>query len=265
MAITSLDDYITSKKQTQVLYKSATAATLAAVMGYTVFDLAGNPGAGSLAAGNTAAGIVPTDALAGYPIINAFDGGAKGYLSKVEFSSPVACRLTLYDRLFSAGAYAFNSDITLAAQPSYASRVPGGTDFNCLELWVEAVTAFTGTPSFQINYLDQDGNAGDTGVIAAPAALTIRRCFQLPLASGDSGIQRVDRVRCTVATAGTFNVNVLRPLWSGRVVMANFGDVHDLLRTGLIEIFADSAIYLLVAADSTTSSTPCIHFEVANK
>jgi len=265
MAIASLDDYLASKKQVQVFYKSGSATTIAAVMGYTVFDLAGNPGAGTLNVGNTANGLVHTDDITGYPIINAFDGGAKGYLSKVEFSAPVAMRLALYDRLFVAGAYAYNADVTLASQPSYASRVPGGTDFKGLELWIETVTAFTGTPSFQINYLDQDGIAGDTGVIVAPAALTIRRCFQLPLASGDNGVQRIDRVRCTVATAGTFNVMVLRPLWAGRIMIANYGDIHDLLRTGLIEIFADSALYVLVAADSTSSSTPCLHFEVANK
>lgn len=265
MAIASLDDYIAAKKQVQVYYKSASATTLAAVIGYTPFDLAGNPGAGTLNVGNTANGLVHTDAVAGYPIINAFGVGAIGYLSKVEFSSPVACRLALYDRLFVAGAYAYNADVTLSSQPSFASRVPGGDNYRGLELWVETVTAFTGTPSFQINYKDQDNNDGDTGVIVAPAALTIRRCFQLPLTSGDNGIQRVDRVRCTVATAGTFNIQVLRPLWAGRIMIANAGDIHDLLRTGLIQIFEDSALYVLVAADSTSSSTPCIHFEVANK
>lgn len=265
MPIVSLDDYISAKKQIQVYYKSATATTIAAVMGYTLFDLAGSPGAGTLAIGNTANGVVHTSATAGYPLLNAFDVGAKGYLSKVEFSAPVAMRLALYDRLFAAGAYNFNADVTLASQPSYASRVPNGNDFNGLELWVETVTAFTGTPSFQINYLDQDGAAGDTGVIAAPAALTLRRCFQMPLASGDTGIQRVDRVRCTVASAGTFNVMVLRPLWAGRIMIANHGDIHDLLRTGLVEIFSTSALYVLCAADGTSSSTPCIHFEVANR
>jgi len=264
MVIATLNDYIAAKKQVQVFYKSASAVTIAAVMGYTVFDLAGNPGIGALAIGNTANGVVPTGAIAGYPLINAFDSGAIGYLSKVEFSSPVACRLALYDRLFAAGAYAFNANVTLANQPSYSSRISNG-DYKGLELWAEAVTAFTLVPSFQINYLDQDGNPGDTGVIAAPAALTIRRCFQIPLASGDNGIQQITQVRCTVASAGTFNIMVLRPLWSGRVVMANGGDIHDLLRTGLVQIFADSALYVLVAADSTSSSTPCIHFEVANK
>jgi hypothetical protein len=176
----------------------------------------------------------------------------------------VACRLILFDRLFAAGAYAFNADVTLASQPSYASRVPNGTNFKNLELWIEHVTAFTGQPSIQINYLDQDGIAGDTGVYTTPAGLTVNRCVRIPLASGDVGVQRIDRVRCTVSTVGTFNVMVLRPLWQGRVITANAGDVHDLLRTGLVQIFNDSALYVLVAPDSTLTGVPEMNIEVAS-
>jgi hypothetical protein len=263
MAILTLDDYISSKKQLQVFFKSATTTTVAAAP-FSVFDLAGQPGAGTLAAGNTTSGIVPTSSTTGYPTINTFDSGATGYLSRVEFSSTVACRLTLYDRLFVAGAFAFNANTTLSSQPSFASRVPN-SNYNGLELWIETVTAFTGTPSFQIGYLNQNGSSKNTGVVSAGSALTLRRCFQMPLASGDTGIQRIDSVACTVATAGTFNVMILRPLWTGRVVIANSGDIHDLLRTGLIQVFQDSALYLLVTADSTSSGLPYIHFEIANK
>jgi hypothetical protein len=237
--------------------------TLVAAMPYTVFDIAGQPGAGALAIGNTAAGLVPTDITAGYPIITAFGGSALGYLSRVEFGSSVPCRLYLYDRLFAAGAYAFNADTTLASQPSYAARLPN-TDYNGLQLWIEAVTAFTGNPSIQVNYLDQDGNAGDTGMIDTGLELPVGRCFQLPLAAGDSGIQKITRVRGTVASAGTFNVMVLRPLWAGRVRVANDGDIHDFLKTGFPQIYADSALYILIAADSTAVGLPMITFQVAS-
>lgn len=260
MAITTLDGWIAAVKQNLTFYKSALATTLAGIP-YTVFDLAGNPGGGALAAGNTANGIVPTDALAGYPIINALSG--TGYLSGVDYSSTVACRIALFDRLFSCGAYAFNANTTLVTQPSYSARVPSA-NYSGLQLWIEAVTAFTGSPSFQINYLDQAGNAGDTGVIASGAALTIRRMFQMPLAAGDNGIQQIVQVRGTVATAGTFNVNVLRPLWTGRVPLANSGDVHDMLRTGFPVIYADSALFVVIYADSTSSGLPYMNIEIAD-
>jgi hypothetical protein len=258
MAINTLDGYIGSSKFRLTWMKTGTR-TLVAAMPYTVFDIAGSPGAGTLAIGNTANGVVPTDVTAGYPVIPSFSGG-NGYLSKVEFGSSVPCCFDLYDRLFAAGAYTYNADTTLASQPSYSGRVPGG--YSGLQLWVEAVTAFTGVGNFQINYLDQDGNAGDTGVVAT-LALPIGRMYQIPLAAGDNGIQQITRVRGTVASAGTFNVMVLRPLWFGRVQTANGGDVHDILRTGFPRIYEDSALYMILYADSTAVGLPDCTFQVA--
>ncbi len=260
MALTTVDGYVAAAKQRAGWFKSGARTTVAGIP-FTLFDLAGGPGAGTLSIGNTANGLVPTDAVAGYPPINAL--GATGYLTRVMFGSSVACQLALYDRVFAAGAYAFNANTTLASQPSYSSRVPGA-DYKNLELWVEAVTAFTGNPSFQINYLDQDGNAGDTGVIASGAALTIGRMMRIPFAAGDSGIQQITQVRCTVATVGTFNVMVLRELWSGRVRAANDGDVHDLFRTGAPQVYADSALYVVVSTDGIVSGIPEITAEIAD-
>lgn len=262
MAIATLDQYIAAIKQCCPWVKTGAATTVAQIP-FTVFDLAGEPGAGVLAIGNTANGVVPTDAVAGYPVINAFVGD-KGYFTGLEFNNTVACRIMLFDRIFAAGAYAYNANVVLTLQPSYSSRVPGGTDYAGLQLFIEHVTAFTGQPSIQINYLDQNGNAGDTGVYATPAGLTIRRAVPIPLASGDYGIQRIDQVRCTVSTAGTFNVMVLRPLITVRVPLAGFGDVYDLLRTGMVQVFADSALYVLIAADSTSSGVPYLNIEIAN-
>lgn len=262
MAIATLDQYIAAIKQCCPWMKTGAATTVAGIP-FTVFDLAGSPGAGVLNIGNTANGVVPTDAVAGYPIINAFTGD-KGYFTGLEFNSSVACRIMLFDRIFAAGAYVFNANVTLASQPSYSSRVPGGTDYNGLQLWIEHVTAFTGQPSIQINYLDQDGIAGYTGVYATPAGLTIRRAVQIPLASGDNGIQQIGQVRCTVSTAGTFNVMVLRPLITVRVPVAGSGDVYDLLRTGMVQVFDNSALYVLIAPDSTSSGVPYLNIEIAN-
>ena len=262
MTIATLDQYIAAIKEVETWIKSASITTVAAAP-FTVFDQVGQPGAGALAIGNTAAGIVPVDTDAGYPLINSF-GGANGYFSGLDFSSSVACRLMLFDRLFACGAYAYNANITLASQPSFSGRVPG-TNYNGLQIWVEHVTAFTGNPSFQINYLDQDGVAGDSGVWAEiPASVLIRRAVQIPLAAGDSGVSQITQVRCTVCSAGTFNVMVLRPLWSGRIPVANSGDVHDFLRTGLPQIYDTSALFALIQSDSTASGYPGMQIEIAH-
>lgn len=259
MSINTLDAYIAAAKQRLTWMKTGTR-TLVAAMSYTVFDIAGNPGAGTLAIGNTANGVVPDDTVAGYPLIASF-GGASGYLSRVDFGSSVACCFDIFDRLFAAGAYAYNADTTLASQPSYSGRVPN-TNYGGLQLWIEAVTAFTGILGVQINYLDQDGYAGDTGIVTT-LALPIGRMYQIPLAAGDSGIQQITRVRGSTATAGTFNVMVLRPIWMGRVQVVNGGDVHDFLKTGLVQIYDTSALYTVLYADSTAVGLPLITMQVA--
>lgn len=259
MTTTSLDQLIAAQKYILTHYKSASLTSVAAIP-FTGFHLAGNPGAGTLNVGNTANGLVHTSATAGYPNIPSF-GGSAGYLSRIAYSSSVACRVMLFDRVFVAGAYAYNANITLASQPSYATR--NGGSYNGLQIWLEAVTAHTGNQSIQINYLDQDGNAGDTGVVATGVAPILGRCFHVPLAAGDSGVQQINQVRSTVSTVGTFNVMVLRPLWQGRVPLANFTDTHEALKVGLPLIYDTSALYVLVAADSTARGLPYMDIQVA--
>jgi hypothetical protein len=264
MAITTLDQYIAAASQRVGMLKTASRTAIAAAP-FSVVDLAGNPGAGVLAGTNTANGVVPTDALAGYPVINAFGGAATGYLANVTFGNTVACRLSIYDCLFKAGAYAFNANVALTAQPSYAARVLGGTDFTNTEIWIEAVTAFTGNQTVTVTYTNQAGVTGrTTGAVATGVAPTIGRMIMLPLQAGDTGVQKIESVVSTVSTVGTFNVLVLRRLWSGRVRSANDGDTNDFLKTGMPVLFADSALYLVVQPDSTATGIPELQLEIIN-
>lgn len=262
MPINTLNDYLASSKQLVTYNKTSTRTTVASIP-FSVFDIAGNPGAGTLAIGNTANGVVPTDAVAGYPIIHNFAVGATGHIARISFSNTVASRVALYDRVFAAGAYSFNSDITLASQPSYAGRIPNG-DYKGLELWLEAVTAFTGNQSIRIQYLDQDGNAGDTGTIATGITPIVGRMYRMPYAAGDTGIQRINVVTSTVSSAGTFNVMILRKLFEGRVKAANDGDTFNPLRTGNIRVYEDSALYVVVSTDATSAGYPSLDIEIAS-
>lgn len=267
MAITTHDGYVAAAKQDLIWRKTATRTTVAGGW-FSLFDLAGSPGAGTLAGTSTAAGVVPTDATAGCPTIDAFGGGAIGYLSAFEFASSVACRIRVYDMLFKAGAYAFNANTALAGQPSFLSRIPGGlaaNTANCTEIWVETVTAATGNQTWNVTYTNSAGTAGrTTGAVGIAAAPTLGRCWQLPLQAGDVGVQTITNVAGGTGTAGTANILVLRPLLSGRVRIASDGDTFDYLRTRLKQVFADSALFVLVNADGTSSGVPDIEFQIAN-
>jgi hypothetical protein len=263
MAIASLDNYIASAKQTLYWMKTASRTSVAAIP-FSVFDLAGQPGAGTLAGASTTAGIVPDDTVAGYPSINAYGGGNTGYLTRVNYFGSVAENLWLYDRLFLAGAYSFNASQTLSAQPSYSARIPNA-DYTGTQIWIETVTTFTGNLSIAVTYTNQSGTTGrTTGTIATGVAPTIGRCINLPLQAGDTGVQKIESVTATVATVGTFNVMVLRPLWVNRVTVANAGDVNDLLRTGMPQVPATAALYVLVQPDSTATGLTNALIEIAN-
>jgi hypothetical protein len=265
MAVATLDQYIAAAKQRVIWNKSGATRNLTTLTWGTMFDLGGNPGAGTLAGSSTAAGVVPTSATAGFPVINAFGGSATGYLATIDFGSTVPGRFALYDMLFKAGAYAFNAATTLAAQPSYSARVPSGTDYGGTEIWFECVTAFTGNPTVTVTYTNQAGVAAHTtGAVAFGVAPGVGRRIQLPLAAGDTGVQKIESVTATVATVGTFNVLVLRPLWTGRVKIANDGDIHGMDKTGTPVVYATSALDVAFSPDGTNTGVPELAFTIAN-
>lgn len=267
MTISSLDGYIGAAKQRVSLQKTASRTAVAAQW-FSVFDLAGSPGAGVLAGTSTTTGVVPTDATAGTPTINAFGGGATGYLSLVDFGSTVACRIAVYDVLWKGGAYAFNAATSGNTPTSFLSRIPGGTAADtagCTEIWVEQVTAGTGNQAVNVTYTNQAGTTGKTtGITGVGAALIVGRMFQLPLAAGDTGVSGVTGVAGSTATVGTFNVLVMRPLWSGRCRLVNDGDTHALDKTGMPVVYADSALFMTIAADSTATGVPEMIVEISN-
>ena len=263
MSITTLDGLIGAAKQ-RILFTKTASRTSVAAMGCSVFDLAGSPGAGTLAGTSTTTGVVPTDATAGCPTINAFGGGSVGYISRIEASNIVACRIALYDCLWKGGAYAYNVSTSGNSPTSYSSRVPGGTDYTGLELWYEQVTAGTLVQNVAVTYNNESGTSHSTGTIAMPAAMILGRMQQIPLLAGDKGIQGVTGVVGTVASAGTFNLLVLRPLDELRIRVANDGIIHDALATGMPVIYTDSALMMIVTADSTATQTPELVIDIAN-
>lgn len=272
MSITSLNDLIVSAKQKVTYQKTANRTTVANIT-FSLFDIAGNPGAGTLAIGNTANGTKPDDSVAGYPTINAFGGGAVGYIGNVELTNSVASTITLFDRLFAVGAIAFTgATTTLSSQPSILGRCPDGAGYGN-QIWVEVVTAFvTGNNwQVQVTYTNSAGVAARTSIISiaqATANLTLGKCFQLALQAGDSGVQKIESVivtnGATAMTVGTFNVMILRPLWMGRINQANTGVKDDYSKVGLPIIYTDSALYPLIATDSNSSGIPYMNIDIYN-
>ncbi|MGL5909810.1 MAG: hypothetical protein ACRCZP_07405 [Phycicoccus sp.] len=270
MAITNDAQLVAAVAAGQPVAISKTASATAVASQWTsLLDVAGSPGAGSLAIGNTAAGVVPTDATAGYPTINAFAGGATGYLAGIDWANTVACRLALFDRLWNAGSINANAlaTTTFTGQPSYLGRSPTSDGLG-VELWLEINTAISATATtVAVNYTNEAGTSGRVAATVSINGLGNRRMVQLALQSGDRGVRSVDGavVGGTVATAGTFNVVAARRLFrTARVRSANDGDTRGWDGTLLAQVYADSALWLAVAPDSTATGVPEVTATIIN-
>lgn len=262
MALSTFDDYLASTKQ-MVIQKKTASLTTVAQQWSSPFHLAGTPGAGTLAGTSTAAGVVPTDATAGCPIINAFAGSGVGKITRINAYCSVSGQIMLADMLWKGGAYPYNAAVTLADQPSFSTRVPGGTDFTGCEIWLEQVTAMTGNQSIRITYTDGGDVSRDTGTIATGVAPIVGRMYRLPMPGGN-GVKRIDSVTSTVSTVGTFNVLVLRPLAYVRIPFAGYSEQRDMFGTGAPLVFADSALVVFNRPDSTALGLPEFEIEIAS-
>jgi len=202
------------------------------------------------------------------------DGDRLGYLTSVELSSVLTTtgtarggRYMLYDRLFHAGAYPFNAAVVLASQPSYASRVPGGS-YAGLRIWFETVSNFTGNPTVTVTYTNEAGATGHTATFALGGAPTVGYMFELPLQAGDYGVQKIESVTGTIATVGTFNIIVMRRLFRehyGHRPLNGTPPRQWMDRLGMPQIFGDSCLAALQYWDGSTASlTVDLNIEVSS-
>lgn len=269
MALTGGDGLVAAARQFIPITKTASATTTAAQW-HTLLGNAGNPGAGSLSIGNTTAGVLVDDAVAGFPLLNAFGSGNTGYLHSVAFANTVACRLEVKDRIWHAGSVVMTTlaTTTFTGQPSALGRFPDGAGVGT-EIWIEINAAVSATATtVAVGYTNSAGTAGrTTGATATLASYITGRLIQRPLQAGDVGVQKIDSVTIggTVASAGSVNVILARPLWEGgRVPVVGAGDVHGPDKTGLPIVYATSALWPIIAADSASSGIPDLLLTVIN-
>jgi hypothetical protein len=272
MAITSFDQYIGAYKQRVSIHKTAGVTTVAGQWA-TNWRAAGSPGAGT-APSNVATGLVPTDALTGFPNIINFQVGNKGYLSRIEAQSPVSQTIALYDVLFWAGPTTIPTssftEVTLGSQPSFSGRLPLRADgvtpaWEEVEMWVWLTTAGSNhAHSFQMSYKDQDDNTAELSLSVSTQNVAINRMLRIPYGANDYGARLMNgyRVNGVASAAGAVTAVFMRKLWAGRV-NANTYQVFGPDLTGMPEVFQDSALMMLCLPESTSTSTPFVVAEIA--
>lgn len=319
MTIKNDDEFKAGFKWSFQMGKTATRATVA-LSPFSVFDLAGAPGAGTLAIGNTANGVSHSKATAGYPTFPDAIAGKGWYLALIDGQLSVAGQRDIYDFIYSTGAHAFNAAQALTAQPSiddrlriapphavstvfaagdivtsgsapikaYIATVGGvsgaasapnttanaivdggvtwkylgnGLNYAGLEILVEAVTAGTANQAVNVTYstMGQDGvtltTGRTTGAVGVGAALIVGRMYRLPLQSGDKNAALLTNIAGSVATAGTFNVHLVRRITGMAAFVSPFADVRGYDRTCLAYIPNNAALREVQTLSGTTSAT----------
>ena len=255
MAISTMDGLVAALASGQRMVLQKASATTVAGFYYTLFNAAGTPPAGTLTIGNITAGVIPTDATLGAPIINAFTGANVGYLASFDASTAQAGVVSLYDRIYHAGSFStttLHTD-TLSAQPAF-TRVPN-SDYSQLEMWLEmnvamGATATTVTVSYQDGTNTTQTATLDSNLSSVPA----NRMMPFRLANS-TGVQKINSVTIGgVLGAGSFNVVVQRNLVDHTVVSANIGrPKKNAFDTGLPIVYADSCLCLMFNATTTSS------------
>lgn len=269
MAITTADGWFAAARQSGLIRKTSTATSVA-LNPTSLLDVTGTPGAGSLSIGNTTTGVVPTDATAGFPTINAFGGSAKGYLASAQFRNTVLGGAILYDRIWHAGSVSMTSlaTTTFSSQPSYTGRLPGGTDYSGLEIILEINATVSATATtVSVGYTNESGTTGrSTGATNSLSGFAARRLVFMPLQAGDESVQRIDSLTVggTVATTGSVNVIVARRLAEFDIRVAGQVDSQAWDMIGAPEVFADSALWLVAQPDSTSTGLPSLGFTILN-
>lgn len=255
MAITTMDGLVAGLTSGQRFILQKASATTVSGFYYTLWNAAGNPSAGSLAIGNITAGIIPTDATAGAPVINAFGGGNTGYLASFDASTAQSGVVSLYDRIYHAGSFvtATAHTDTLTGQPAF-TRVPNN-DYSQLELWLEITAVFAATATtVTVSYQDGNNTTQTATLDAALTSFPLYRMLPFRLAN-NTGIQKINSMTCAVTnTTGQFNLVIQRNIVDHTIVSANIGrPKKNAFDTGLPIVYADSCLALMFNATTTSS------------
>lgn len=269
MSIDTLAQYHAAAKQAIFFHKTAGGSSSTYPIWCSAsFFQGGTPGVASLSIGNTANGLVPDDTLTGAPNIEPFSG--TGYVTAVEFSAAIETRIVLYDRLFHAGTFAGTVGVnSLTSQPSFSSRVPGGTDYKGLQIWLEQAVGGGGANnaanSMRVQYTNQDGTTGRVSGTVFKNNNVTGVCIRVPLQEGDSGVQAIENFEVVAASSNAqYNVFVARPLWTGRVQRKAVASRHWLDLTSMPQVWADSCLCTMQMFDSGSAPQFALDIEIAS-
>lgn len=236
----------------------------------SLWQSAGMPPTG--AAGSAApGGRAPDDTTTGaFPFANPTGGQTLHFTVGDPIASVVNNSLLLYDRIFDV-AKTMNSTAneTVSGSPGRYQSTTGGNADSAEGnfLFIECQTALPATAHNwdSCTYTDQSGNTGATlPTVTGNSSNIVQRLDQpagtwfCPLATGDSGIQKLTNMHCSAAVAtGAINFVIGHPIAMMPCQIANQVCTRDGIATALnlTRIFDDACLAFLELCKPATTAT----------
>lgn len=257
MSITTVDGLVsalaTSKDQ-QLFFPSAT--TVAG--GWVWLNYAVTSSFGILAIPNTYSGggttYNQTAGVAGYPKWSS--GVAASYIGRIGATFATAGTVHVYDMLWACSS--FSGIVTTPQVVSSFSGLPARNATGVgAEIWIFCTTATGATASnITVQYTNSAGVSGrNTVATAMITSMPAFRMFQVPLQSGDVGVQSIQSITLSASTgtAGSFGVVIMDRLCAFSAVVPNVGNSFDFAALGMPQI-SDSSVLNFIHQGTTTSS-----------
>ena len=202
--------------------------------------------------------IIPTNATDGALKQTDPGGSRQKWIYQFGISTATAGTFILYDRLFQIGGLSgtVTTAQTVQGSPASPALTRYSTNATCVGnmILVEINTALGGSSTtLTAKYTNQAGTgaqvSGSITFGGSAATNHVTRCFLVPLASGDTGVQAVESVTlaASTGTAGDFSVAIIRPLGFVAVPVAACATFRDFATglPGIPEVLTDAALALL--------------------
>lgn len=259
MAISTIDGAIAGVQWPRFFAKSVTG-TLVAGRPFSLWSLAGSPGAGSYDATLNGVNLSSTSAqVAGQiPFTNPVSGNT--YLARFQGAATQPGTLILADRLWHNGGYTITSTTAQnSTTPTWAARdANGSTNGEGVLLGVEySANAGAAAPTFTISYTNSAGTASRSATNSFPTANSsiATSFYPIGLQAGDSGVRSVQSLTMSVSqVTGTINLVAYRPIAALELTGAFTPNAIDSLTSGFPRLF-DGSVPFLIFIPSTTTAT----------
>lgn len=268
----SLSDLIaesTAGKTMNFQYQKAGSTGVVAVTN-SLWGVGAHPAAGANAS-NAPGGDAPTDATTGaYPFTNP-TGGDTMHFTGGQVTASLANTLLCYDRIFQVNkTMASTANEAVTGVPTrYQSTTGGAVDsaegnFLFVEIGGTALAA-TAHNWDNCLYTDQSGNANAAlPTITGNSAGIVRRLdhpagqWFAPLASGDTGVQKLTQMHCSASVAtGVINFVIGHPIAWMPCPLVNVACMVDGVNTALNlrRVFDDAALAFLEVCKPAATAT----------